>query len=492
VVTTHVDGAAYFGAIANVLDTMRGPGDRLYITSWNLDLATRLRAGAGEPDLAERLLSLAEAGADIRLIVAVPRYAPSPFNKPVLRMDFWRWPFSVLLGKIPATNVNSVRTLRGSSPTGPSPLANRVLMDWGGGFDSRHEKATIAYSAATGELQAFVGGIDYVPKVSTSERHAGAPQENYWHDAGVQLQGGAAEAVLDNFWTRWDETATLPARTYGHGGVEEPFNPAVEPKPEQLIPPQSRQPANLSAGSHADAGVRIWRSYGPLRVTALGDSLQLAWHTLPGGISEVSTGLTVAIDAARRYIYVEDQTLNPSLLARAYNQHSVLFPAISAAAARGVKVVFVTQGFGFPGARGNATPGMSSEIQALILGKLTAAQRQNFAVYYVKDTWVHSKLVLVDDEFVSIGSANFWDRSLAGDESEVNAAIVHPGGPASLVADLRVRLWREHLRVPQTDSADASLRDLDVSLGYFRRTWGTGTVSDIPDSALQEMRGSNW
>ncbi len=487
VVTTHVDGVAYFGAIADVLDTLHGPGDRLYVASWHLDVATRLRGGEGEPDLGQRLRDLAGAGVDVRVIVAVPRHSLSPFEKPVWRWDFWRSPLASALRQYSYPNIDSVRRLRGTN--GVSPLANRVLVDWSGGLDTRHEKLTIAYSARSGELHAFVGGMDYVPDKLASERHTGTPKAN-WHDVGVQLTGGGAESVLDIFWTRWRETGTLPERMYWLNGARKLFNPGVQPPPHDLRPPRSTPPVNLPTGSHLDVGVRIWRSYGRHKVTPLGgDFLRLAWNELPSqGIVEVSTGLLAAINTAKRYIYVEDQTLNPAFFAQLYNQHRALFPAIAKAAARGVKVVFVTQGFAPNSPPADATPGMSTEIKGLIRGKLTAAQRKNFALFYLKHTKVHAKVVLVDDEFASIGSANFWDRSMNGDESEVTAAIVHPGGPASLVADLRVQLWREHLRLPRTESAEANLRDLDVSLGYFHHTWGSGTASDVQDSALREIR----
>lgn len=491
VVTTHVDGVAYFGAIADVLKTMGGPGDRLYITSWNLE--PTLRPLAGESDLTERLLSLAAAGADVRLIVAVPRYSLGPQGQSPISPDYWRTQRMKLgIADVARVNIASVRALRSTPRNGPPPLEKRVLVDWGGGNDSRHEKCTIAYSATTGELHTFVGGLDFQPDRFADERHLGAPAVNWWHDGGIQLQGGAADAVLDNFWTRWVETETLPARRYWFGGIAELFNPAVEPKPPQLKPPTSPLPGSTPAGSHSDAGVRIWRSYASLRVEeVLRDGGRLPWHTLPPtGVVEVSAGLVSAIDAAKRFIYVEDQTLNPSLPARVYNHHQVLFPVIAAACATDVKVIFVTQGYPGPGALApwfDATPDMSTEIHALILDDLTVAQRRNFALFYLRDTKVHSKLVLVDDEFVSIGSANLWDRSQDGTESEVTAAVVHPGGSASLVADLRVQLWREHLRTSPTPAADAKLRDLGVSLGYFRTHWGTGTSGDIPNSALVEM-----
>ncbi|MEV0409039.1 phospholipase D-like domain-containing protein [Actinoallomurus sp. NPDC050550] len=492
-VTTHVDGNAYFGAISDVLDTLHGPGDRLYITSWYFHLATRLRNGPGEPNLGQRLVSLAAAGVDVRVIVAIPRHSLGPSEKPLLQRDVWRLPFKTMIGKFAKTNLTSVQTLRGARSDDRPILTDRVLIDWGGGFDSRHEKTTIAYSAATGTLHAFVGGMDYAPNRFTDEGHQGAPRHNYWHEAGVQLQSGAAEEVLRNFWSRWRETATLPPRNLWLNQQEEPFNPAIEPEPAEPIPAYSPAPAHPSNGSHVDAGVRIWRSYPPYRVTPLGDSLQIPWHSLPAeGVAEVPTGLITAIDAATRYIYVEDQTLNPSLIATPYNHHKVLFPAIFRALTRGVKVLFVSQGSPGRGAKSSAdaTPGVSREINTLILEKLTRAQRQNFALFTLKDTKVHTKVVLVDDEFASIGSANFWDRSMTGDETEVTAAMVHPGGPNSLVADLRVQLWREHLRMPETAFTDARLRDLEVGLGYFRSSWGAGDASEIPDSALEEARGN--
>jgi hypothetical protein len=41
----------------------------------------------------------------------------------------------------------------------------------------------------------------------------------------------------------------------------------------------------------------------------------------------------------------------------------------------------------------------------------------------------------------------------------------------SLVRDLRVRLWAEHLRAPLTPDLAASLADLDLALGIWRPEW---------------------
>jgi hypothetical protein len=44
----------------------------------------------------------------------------------------------------------------------------------------------------------------------------------------------------------------------------------------------------------------------------------------------------------------------------------------------------------------------------------------------------------------------------------------------TLVRDLRVRLWAEHLRAPLTPELTASLEDLDLALGMWRPEWLAG------------------
>ena len=52
----------------------------------------------------------------------------------------------------------------------------------------------------------------------------------------------------------------------------------------------------------------------------------------------------------------------------------------------------------------------------------------------------HAKLMIVDDRFLTVGSANINDRSFEY-EDEINLAVVDP----DWVRTQRLRLWREHL-----------------------------------------------
>ena len=93
-------------------------------------------------------------------------------------------------------------------------------------------------------------------------------------------------------------------------------------------------------------------------------------------------------------------------------------------------------------------------------------------MWRVANVTVHSKLVLIDDAFVSIGSANFWDSSMLGQNAELNVVGVDAH---NLVTDLRTTLWADHMRVLPTADADglsiiptpavkAELADLSKSL----------------------------
>jgi phosphatidylserine/phosphatidylglycerophosphate/cardiolipin synthase-like enzyme len=489
-VIPHVDGVAYFNAIADALDICQGPGDKIYITAWVFAPGFNLRTPAGistptaGPSLGTLLVDKAKLGADVRIVLGAPYFSsgtegisPSDFIWAVNRIV---QAFDVAGGirGVFDNNVSVARRLRSSDRGGVRPLEGCVLLDWGGRTpDSRHDKSTVIFSAATGQLRAFVGGIDFASERISDPQHTPphADQTPSWHDAGLELFGSAAEAVLDNFITRWIETATLPPASVSYGGVAELFNPLIESTPPT---PASGVGHPISSGGPS---VRVLRSYDTIRALRVWrETRNLPWHSLPSGVHEVLRILTRAINGAQSYIYIECQTLNPSSDIF-YYQHSSLYPLLSAACARGVKVILICYDAG--------SPTMSPEIRERILQPLTATQRDNFSLYWVEDCRLHSKIVLVDDEFSCIGSANMWDRSMNGTESELSAAYVHTGESNSQVADLRVWLWAEHLRVPAADTAArVELRDLTIGLGVFRTSWATHSVSfAMPNSKLREI-----
>eukprot|EP01105_Mastigella_eilhardi_P026259 TRINITY_DN749_c0_g1_i3.p1 TRINITY_DN749_c0_g1~~TRINITY_DN749_c0_g1_i3.p1 ORF type:complete len:990 (-),score=196.57 TRINITY_DN749_c0_g1_i3:39-3008(-) len=73
--------------------------------------------------------------------------------------------------------------------------------------------------------------------------------------------------------------------------------------------------------------------------------------------------------------------------------------------------------------------------------------------------YVHSKLMLVDDQYAIVGSANINDRSLLGDRDSELCVCVGPeadaeaNAPSSFVKSLRKALWTEHLGLTEEEAA---------------------------------------
>ena len=450
-----IDGVDYFAQIKSTIDGL-GPGDAWYVTSWWLEPGFRFAGGDALGDL---LTAKAAAGVDVRVIVWANRQM---IAYPSLAGVLGGAPYQ----RVVRSNIAAAENLRGRTlPSGARPLSGRVLIDWSGNAASSHHMKISVFSRA-GSLIAFVGGIDYLQSRLDAPMHR-APSTSSWHDAGARLGGDATERVLSTFVTRWTEASTLSAATYDIGSGAKPYNPpplaALSPPPASTFPPSP------------DTSVEVIRSimdskeFGLLRNTP--------WTTLPRtGVHEIRRTFQQALGAAQRYVYIEDQT---------FTAQESLFPALVAACRRGVKVIAVLPGAGDPLDAPGAVPrSLSAEVITGILGHLSPAEQMNLAVWQLAGVIVHSKLFLIDDEMLEIGSANFMDRSMQftaqGDDSECTAAAVSSG---PLVSDLRVRLWAEHLRVTGA-SERAELRDLSRSLGLWRPSWGAGLSFAHPDSRL--------
>ena len=140
------------------------------------------------------------------------------------------------------------------------------------------------------------------------------------------------------------------------------------------------------------------------------------------------------------------------------------------AAARGVKVILVCSGRKDPadGGVNKFRRRVTGDIQRGVIDRLEPAQRGNVMMHRIEDLTVHTKLMLVDDVFASVGSANFFSRSMVGTDTELSTVLVTTG---EQVRELRVRLWAEHLRTPLTDRLRPSLEDLDLAIGIWHPHW---------------------
>ncbi|WP_211247457.1 phospholipase D-like domain-containing protein [Cryptosporangium arvum] len=438
-----VDGVAYFQELTRLLEQV-GPGDAVYIASYQADPDLDL----GRP-LKDLLAEKVADGADVRVVLSAAEYSGGipwlPFG-----------PFRA--------NVVAARALRGWLPTtrevATPPLHDRVLLDWSGPvLGSNHQKLIVFSINRT--LTAFVGGLDLVPSrwdTTPHDRLRLGVHRWGWHDGAARLCGPAAQRVWEVFRSRWENAVKLPPRflprrwfVYPRGGATA-LNPADAPR---TVPPPPAQPARDAPG----VALRVLRSYAPWKVYRRGMRTPAVVRK---GTYEVYGTLITAIRAARRYIYLEDQYFHES---PGGNRHYELYGELRAAAERGVKVILVGSGRRDPADGGDSTvrPVITGDLRRMIK-RLPPPARTNVVMYRVRDLTVHTKLMLIDDVFASIGSANFFSRSMVGTDSELTCAVVTTG---RAVTELRVSLWAEHLRAPAVDD----LEDLDTALGIWRTEW---------------------
>ncbi len=71
--------------------------------------------------------------------------------------------------------------------------------------------------------------------------------------------------------------------------------------------------------------------------------------------------------------------------------------------------------------------------------KLSSESGRSRITWRYREIYIHSKLLLVNDGFLTLGSANLNQRSMAVD-SEINIATDNP----ALARDLRERIWMQH------------------------------------------------
>ena len=481
------DGIQHFRLILDAIDRTEGEGDAIYIVGWRFDstfdfIARRLGLLSGS--IGDLLVQKAALGVDVRVILD-GHLSFSNFEAFQIEAPGFP-PISVprIAGfRDNAIAVHELRTRSPASAPGTTPLADRVLLDWSNAapISSHHQKVTVVQMGA--DVVAFVGGMDY-----WSTRLDEAPHDKLryptdgsrwgWHDAAIQVRGAAVTAIWENFSLRWAEAASLPLTQVTRYWVRpagsvlprlEPFIPsplAPDPKPAPAMPPLS----SLQS-------VQVLRSRFKAKYNL---PPYIPWTFPPtGGIYETFQTLKKAILAAQSYIYIEDQFCQDNFI---FNINFSLFPSLQSAAAalNNVKVIFVSSAMADPDdpSPGSKNDTLNSYFKRHLVDPLPESKRGNVVLYRVEHLTVHSKLMIVDDRFIAIGSANIQNRSMDGQDMELHVAAVDAG---TLIRDFRVRLWAEHLRVELgSPTLQEALANLETAFGIWRPEWlPPGTPSDM-------------
>jgi phosphatidylserine/phosphatidylglycerophosphate/cardiolipin synthase-like enzyme len=245
---------------------------------------------------------------------------------------------------------------------------------------------------------AFVGGIDLTALGGDRFDSCEHPMLGRmgWHDVTTRLRGPAVADVAAHFAARWGEVTgeTLEA-----------------PPP----PP--------AAGSHELQVVRTV----PEKV----------YDFLPHGDFRIVEAYTRALRSARTLVYLESQFLwSPELV-------EILAEKLRHPPDDDFRLVVL-----LPARPNNGAD--STRGQLGVLAEADGGNRRFLAATLCARSggltgplYVHAKVGIVDDAWMTIGSANLNDHSMFND-SEMNVVACDPG----LARETRLRLWAEHLERP--------------------------------------------
>jgi len=290
---------------------------------------------------------------------------------------------------------------------------------------------------------AFVGGIDLTGLGGDRVDENDHPYRRGigWHDAAVMIRGPVVADVAEHFRSRWEEVA----------------------------------------------GERLDRPVVPDSVEG-GLELQLV-RTLPEGVYEfarrgdfrILEAYSRALRSAERLIYLENQFLwSPELVA-------ILAERLRGAPDPDFRVVIV-----LPAKANNGADDTKGQLGVLIeadggKGRLLACTlyARDRASGRSEPVYVHAKIGIVDDRWMTLGSANLNAHSLFND-SEVNIVTQD----AEFVVDVRHRLWAEHLEVsPAAVSGDPTSVIDELWKPIARESRRQSEAGATPDHRLITLPG---
>jgi phosphatidylserine/phosphatidylglycerophosphate/cardiolipin synthase-like enzyme len=447
-----VHGSAYYAALSDRIAEMRAD-DLLMFVDWRGDPDERL---LGEPgsEIATVLCRAARRGVDVRGLI--------------WRSHLDKLTFSAAENRHLGEDINAAG--------GECELDMRVRP---GG--SHHQKFVVLRHPGRPQLDvAFVGGIDLCHSRRDDGEHHGDPQPQTmaavygdrppWHDVQLMIRGPAVGDVETVFRERWDDPQPLsrsPVRWIGDRlRKDEPAH--LSPLPAQLPDPDP-------VGTHP---VQLLRTY-PNRAPG--------YHFAPAGERSVARGYRKAIARARELIYLEDQYLWSRPVAATF--------ARALRANQQLRLIAVLPHHPDQDGRFSLAPNLLGRQQALDL--LREAGGDRVAFYGPENVagvpvYVHAKVCVVDDTWVSVGSDNFNRRSWTHD-SELAAAICD----SDLARGLRLRLAREHLDgddealLHPAGAFDAFARSAD----RLQRWYDGGRLGPRPAGRLRPLpdaRLSRW
>jgi phosphatidylserine/phosphatidylglycerophosphate/cardiolipin synthase-like enzyme len=161
------------------------------------------------------------------------------------------------------------------------------------------------------------------------------------------------------------------------------------------------------------------------------------YRSTPRGEFRILESYLRALRAARRLIYLENQFLwSPEIAA-------VLRDKLANPPSPEFRLLLVLPAK--PNTGGDDTRGVLAELiqSDADAGRILACTLYARSGANADPIYVHAKIGIVDDDWLTLGSANLNEHSLFND-TEMNLVTYDPG----LATETRLRLWAEHLELP--------------------------------------------
>jgi phosphatidylserine/phosphatidylglycerophosphate/cardiolipin synthase-like enzyme len=301
-----------------------------------------------------------------------------------------------------------------------------------------HEKLVVV-----DDETAFVGGIDLTSLSGDRlDSSAHLPRGDIgWHDTALRLEGPVVADVARHFLVRWHATAGdgLPQVS-----EPDPVADGVEAQFVRTLPERLYEPGREGEWSILESYLR-------------------------------------ALRAAERIVYLESQFLwSPEIT-------FVLADKLRRPPSDDFRVIAL-----LPARPNNGADDSRGQVGLLIdADKESGDETTRFLACTLyqpgpggKPVYVHSKAAVVDDKWLTIGSANLNEHSLFND-TEANVVV----RDSDLARDVRLRLWEEHLERPREEIDGDPARVFDdlwkpLAEEHLeqrrRRGWADGKLTLLP------------
>lgn len=412
-----IDAGQYFGAVREALLNARSS---VFIVGWDIDSRTRLVGEDGRTDdgFPDSLIDFLAA------IVA---------RRPELLVHVLVWDYSILYA-------NEREPFPTAALHWRTPRRIRFCLDDDLPFGAaQHQKIVVIDDAI-----AFSGGLDLTTRRWDTRAHrlgdphrvdlAGVPYAPF-HDVQALVDGKAAAAIARLVRMRWTHAACERAP---------PLRPTGDPWPESITP------------DLADIDVAIARTS-----PALDDEKD---------IREVEALFFDMVDRAERSIYIENQYLTSTRFAGHLARRMTQRP--------GLEAVLITPK--------HAHSWLEEQTMQAGLGRFMhvfadAGVADRVRLLYPNisangcsiDTMVHSKVMIVDDRILRVGSANLNNRSFGVDTECDLALTATTDEHRRNIAQVRNRLVGHFCGV-----GDAHVSAVEAQTGSLIRTVETFAGND--------------